>query len=245
MSRKVAVIIGAGRGLGGAIAQRYSTEGFYPLIFSRSEPETAEFGYHFIRLSGDYNKDIYIIEINLRALVEKMQITVLSSHFLLGGSLGMYSENDTQDINKHLEIFSLNAILPFLVCRAITATYGEMFLKEYHFYSSAVSQNRKAHPSYSASKAALESLYKSLVSQRSTSDFYFLYRLGLVAVRHKYPYALSKADPAEFKKRFIDNIPSKHFAEPSDIAEIAFSSTAFRGHRNCAILDLTGGQSWA
>lgn len=112
------------------------------------------------------------------------------------------------------------------------------------FYSSAVSQNFKAYPHYCAAKAALEIYFKSLMIKKYNNLNLYLFRLGLLDIRHKYYHSFSQNNPIEFNKFLTDNVPSRHFTHPIDVAKCASQLIIDNQAANGLVCDLSGGCSW-
>ena len=246
MENKAVIVFGATRGIGLQIALKYLESGYYPILIGRSNILSG-LGNDYTYLSIDFDSQI-TIHLALKKLMDTIKrrgFNLLSIHFLSGGSLGLYADDSEGNMDKYLQVFRHNAVIPFWLTAEIERlSYNNVDILEFHFYSSAVGINKQSHPVYAASKAALESNVHSMIRCRKDRTFIFLYRMGLVSVEYKYPYKLSLSNPLEFKKKFMESIPSKHFTSAYEIAEIALNSTLNRSLYNCMIIDISGGQSW-
>ena len=112
------------------------------------------------------------------------------------------------------------------------------------FISSAVAVHKKGNPHYCAAKAALETYFQSKFINEKNKSFMYLYRLGMVDIKHKYFHKLSIEDADKFSKILKKNVPSNHFSKPEEIAKVMRKTVLDSDACNGLVCDLSGGNSW-
>jgi NAD(P)-dependent dehydrogenase (short-subunit alcohol dehydrogenase family) len=168
----------------------------------------------------------------------------LSFHVITGGSLGAsFGQASQQSIER---VFLHNATLPILIAQHVHKVVADQHetTADIFFYSSAVTQTFSSSPFYVASKAALESFFKSYLRLIPPNLSAFLLRLGHVDISHKYFHRLAEEDPEKFQKYLADAVPSNHFTSPDEIGSFCIHLTREKGMFNGMVCDLTGGHSW-
>lgn len=244
-SKSQLVIIGGGsRGLGAAIHAAYLKAGYSANLLHRrigatQIPNTSEYHFDLDNMAGLLQLDSILREVSQRG-----KGAHLSFHVITGGSLGIsFEQSSQQEIER---VLLHNATLPMLVAKHVheivanqQGTTADIF-----FYSSAVTQTFSSTPFYVASKAALESFFKSYLRLLPPNLSAFLLRLGHVDIPHKYFHRLSKEDPEKFQQYLADSVPSNHLTSPAEIGSFCVHLTRKKGMFNGMVCDLTGGHSW-
>ena len=120
---QVAVITGAGRGIGRAIALAYAREGAKLVLAARSEPEleetvsaASEAGAEAIAVRTDVTSQIGTERLARRAVERFGRIDVLVNNAGTSGPVGPLQSND---IDEWVDTINVNLTGTFLVCRAI------------------------------------------------------------------------------------------------------------------------------
>ncbi len=120
---QVAVITGAGRGIGRAIALSYAREGANLTLAARSQPgldealaAATEIGADAIAVSTDITSQTSVQHM-VRSTVERFgRIDVLVNNAGISGPIGPLQENDIDD---WVDTINVNLTGTFLVCRAV------------------------------------------------------------------------------------------------------------------------------
>lgn len=239
------VIVGGGsRGLGAAIHAAYLKAGYsanllHRRINTKKTTNTIEFHFDLDDMAG-----LSQLETILREVSQRGKGAHLSFHVITGGSLGVsFGQASQQAIER---VLLHNATLPMLVAQHVHMIVAEQqeTTADIFFYSSAVTQKFSASPFYVASKAALESFFKSYLRLIPPNLSAFLLRLGHVDISHKYFHRLSEEDPEKFQQYLADAVPSNHFTSPAEIGSFCIHLTMEKGMFNGMVCDLTGGHSW-
>ena len=176
------------RGLSDSLGKIYYRNDTKVVVFSRSNnmdigsfPQCEHV--HFLDIDSSDSLD------NTFAFIKNFFRTTsfasLSIHFLYGGGKGIsdtYEDSQNPDIASL--IFQHNVLVPYRLTSHIihcfeSAKYDSGSLLHFAFYSSAVVSHLKAHPLYVSSKAALESLFMTLVKSRIPSTYFSFYFLFL------------------------------------------------------------------
>ena len=123
---QVAVITGAGRGIGRAIALAYAREGAKLALAARSEPElqeavaaASELGAEAIAVPTDVTSQEDTERLAHRAVERFGRIDVLVNNAGMSGPVGPLQGNDVAD---WVSTISVNLTGTFLVCRAVIPT---------------------------------------------------------------------------------------------------------------------------
>ncbi len=120
---RVAVITGAGRGIGRAIAMAYAREGARLVLAARSEPEleesvaeATEAGAEAIAVRTDVTSQMGTERLARRAVERFGRIDVLVNNAGISGPVGSLQDND---IAEWVDTINVNLTGTFLVCRAV------------------------------------------------------------------------------------------------------------------------------
>ena len=241
MNKKIVITIAGGsRGLGKCLLDRFSNAGYDKAAFHRAS-KIKNIKNFYIDL--DTKNSIDDIRKNLLDLIKNTNYEKYSIHFVSGGSLRINIDND--DVSSIERVLKHNFTIP----ASLTSTlrnYSEKNKKnlELLYYSSAATKNLKASPYYVAAKSALENFFKSSLRIKPINCKMYLLRLGFVDIQHKYFHELSKNNPEKFYDVVINEIPSRHFANPSEISDFALKISESGNIMDGMITDLSGGHSW-
>ncbi len=120
---QVAVITGAGRGIGRAIALAYAREGARLSLAARSQPEldeivaaVSELGGEAIAVRTDVTSQIATERLTHRTVERYGQIDTLVNNAGISGPIGPLQNNDIAD---WVDTINVNLTGTFLVCRAV------------------------------------------------------------------------------------------------------------------------------
>src|SRR3989475_3656668 len=130
LDRETAVITGAGRGIGEAIAHAFARAGSNLVLLSRTQAEieqvarqTAALGVTSVALSGDVSRRSEVERIMAAALEKFGRIDVLGNAAGIYGPIGPLVENDLEEwvqavqINLLGAVFCMHACLPHMLAR--------------------------------------------------------------------------------------------------------------------------------
>ena len=158
------------------------------------------------------------------------------------------SSYSSPEIEVQVEaIFRHNYFIPAIVTDSINMTLQNMqkqTIVRTIYLSSAASMHLKGLPHYCAAKSALETFFKSKFRDPASHINMYLYRLGLIDVDYKYFHEMSINEPRKFEKFLTDNVPSRHFMQPSEVASIIRKTVLDSLGTNGIICDVSGGNSW-
>ena len=167
---QVAVITGAGRGIGRAIALAYAREGARLVLAARSEPELAETaaeasraGVEAIAIRTDVTSQVGTERLARRAVERFGRIDVLVNNAGISGPIGPLQGND---IAEWVDTINVNLTGTFLVCRAVVPVMLEQGGGRIINLSGAGVANAWSNMSaYCASKAAVVRLTEVLAQE--------------------------------------------------------------------------------
>ena len=248
MDKLVATIGGGTRGIGLAILEEFKRHGCDTKAFHcREEMSTLGENFYF-----DANQDVSIREMQsslLKAIEKESKYKEVIIVFLTGG--GNPGRNnpipeESQSL-KVTRIYTHNYHIPTGTTDLIEEKSKQIdWGKDIKliFISSAVATHKNAEPHYCAAKSALESYFQAKFKQKSSSIKMYLYRLGMVDVKHKYLHWLSAERPDEFKQLLKKTVPSNHFSQPEEIARVIRKTVLDSNACNGIMCDLSGGNSW-
>ncbi|HEX2873361.1 MAG TPA: SDR family oxidoreductase [Polyangiaceae bacterium] len=165
LSRKSAVVTGASRGLGRALAEQLAAAGARVVLVARSEPELLEVvtairskggEAHGLAFDVSRKEDVYPLAGAAAALVGPIDILIHNASSLGPTPLRLLLDTECEDLSAVLES---NLVGPFRLSRAIG---GSMALRKtgtiLHISSDASVNAYERWGAYSVSKAALDHL---------------------------------------------------------------------------------------
>ncbi len=167
---QVAVITGAGRGIGRAIALAYAREGAKLALAARSEPELEEtvsavsgLGGEAVSIRTDVTSQVGT-ERMVRRTVERFgRIDVLVNNAGISGPIGPLQDND---IAEWVDTINVNLTGTFLVCRAVVPVMvGQGSGRIINLSGAGVANAWSNMSAYCASKAAVVRLTEVLAQE--------------------------------------------------------------------------------
>ena len=167
---QVAVITGAGRGIGRAIAMAYAREGAKLALAARSEPELEEtvsavsgLGGEAVSIRTDVTSQVGT-ERMVRRTVERFgRIDVLVNNAGISGPIGPLQDND---IAEWVDTINVNLTGTFLVCRSVVPVMvGQGSGRIINLSGAGVANAWSNMSAYCASKAAVVRLTEVLAQE--------------------------------------------------------------------------------
>ncbi len=167
---QVAVITGAGRGIGKAIALAYAREGARVALAARSEPDleeaataVAELGAEAIAVRTDVTSEMATARLARRVVERFGRIDVLVNNAGTSGPVGPLQDNN---ISEWVDTINVNLTGTFLVCRAVVPVMIEQGGGKIINLSGAGVANAWSNMSaYCSSKAAVVRLTEVLAQE--------------------------------------------------------------------------------
>ena len=175
LANQVAIITGAGRGIGQAIAQAYAREGARLALAARSQPELeqtaaeiAKTGAEAIAVPTDVTDPAQAERLASAALTHFGRIDLLVNNAGISGPVGPLQDND---IVQWAETISVNLTGTFLVCRAVIPAMLKQGGGKIINLSGAGAANAWSNLSaYCASKAAVVRLTEVLAQELAPNN---------------------------------------------------------------------------
>ena len=167
---QVAVITGAGRGIGRAIALAYAREGAKLALAARSEPELEEtvsavtdLGGEAVAIRTDVTSQLGTERMARRAVERFGRIDVLVNNAGISGPIGPLQDND---IAEWVDTINVNLTGTFLVCRAVVPVMlGQGSGRIINLSGAGVANAWSNMSAYCASKAAVVRLTEVLAQE--------------------------------------------------------------------------------
>jgi len=248
MNRLVITVGGGTRGIGLAILEEFRSHGCdikaYHCRRDRSCPGKNYFFDANQEESLEETKASIMKEIEANRIHKEVIIVFLTG----GGNPGLNEqESEETKTSRMKRIYRHNYDVP----TEITDLILENSAKKENtnniklvFLSSAVALHKNANPHYCAAKSALETYFQATFKQKRSEVKMYLYRLGMVDVKHKYLHSLSVDSPDEFRELLEGTVPSNHFSKPEEVARIIRKTVLDSNTCNGIICDVSGGNSW-
>ncbi len=175
LANQVAIITGAGRGIGQAIAQAYAREGARLVLAARSQAELeqtaaeiAKTGAQAIAVPTDVTDPAQAERLASAALTRFGRIDLLVNNAGISGPVGPLQDND---IAQWAETISVNLTGTFLVCRAVIPAMLKQGGGKIINLSGAGAANAWSNLSaYCASKAAVVRLTEVLAQELAPNN---------------------------------------------------------------------------
>ena len=167
---QVAVITGAGRGIGRAIALAYAREGAKLALAARSEPELEEtvgavsgLGGEAVAIRTDVTSQLGTERMTRRVVERFGRIDVLVNNAGISGPIGPLQDND---IAEWVDTINVNLTGTFLVCRAVVPVMlGQGSGRIINLSGAGVANAWSNMSAYCASKAAVVRLTEVLAQE--------------------------------------------------------------------------------
>lgn len=163
---KIAIVTGASRGIGRAIAKAFAAEGACLSIISRSEKifkTAAEIKSPALPIQGDISSQGAVNELVDRTVEEFGGVDILVNNAGVQGPIGFLVENDPDEWIKtiHINLYSV-----FLCCRAVIPIMKESGGgKIINLSGGGSTSPRPCFTAYSASKTAVVRLSETLAEE--------------------------------------------------------------------------------
>ena len=242
---QVAVVFGAGRGIGEAIAFRLSNEGAKVVIIDILEIEVNEVKRKIIECGGD--AEAHHLDISDEKIVNQCidQIVQLNSKIdVLINSAGIVGptncEIENYELKEFLEVLNVNLVGAFNISKAVIPVmkknnYGRIL----HISSIAGKEGNPGMIGYSSSKAALIGMVKSLGKELAQTN---------ITVNGIAPALISSemnrdTDP-KMLEYMVEKIPMKRLGSVDEVASLcAWISSKEASFNTGTIFDISGGRA--
>lgn len=244
IKQRTAVVTGAGRGIGRAIAVRLAEDGFHVVIHYRSNRAEAE---ETAQLCHEVNPEIQTLLVQgdvakeedcQRILDETMQ--TFSSIEVLVNNAGI--TRDQLLLRMTPEDFDTVICNNLRSCFLMTKYVTKLMLKKRFGrivnISSVVGLHGNAgQANYAASKAGIVGLTKSTALEYASRGITAnAVAPGFIETR------MTEVLPEEVKKQMLQRIPAGHFGTPEDVANVvSFLADAKTGYVNGQVISVDGG----
>ncbi len=171
LAGKIALVTGAGRGIGRAIALGFAAQGARLALAARTVSELEETARQIAEISGEPGAGTLVIPVDVtdqagvdsmvkRTLDRFTNIDILVNNAGIGGPVGVLQDND---ISAWMQTLQVNVIGPYLCCRAVIPAMVRQGGGKIITLAGAGANNGWAYLSaYCASKAAVVRLTEVL-----------------------------------------------------------------------------------
>tara|TARA_B100001057_G_scaffold140891_1_gene140625 strand:+ start:5312 stop:6067 length:756 start_codon:yes stop_codon:yes gene_type:complete len=244
-SNQVAVVFGAGRGIGEAIAVRLSNEGAKLIIIDILEKEVNDVKRNIIKSGGEV--EAYQIDISDEKKVNQCVAQIVKLNFkidVLINSVGIVGptncEIENYELKDFLKVLNVNLIGAFNISKAIVPimkknNYGRIL----HISSIAGKDGNPGMIGYSSSKSALIGLVKSLGKELAQSN---------ITVNGVAPALISSEmnmdTDEKMLKYMVEKIPMKRPGSVDEVASLcAWICSKEASFNTGAIFDISGGRA--
>jgi meso-butanediol dehydrogenase/(S,S)-butanediol dehydrogenase/diacetyl reductase len=222
---KVAVVTGAGSGIGRAIAVAFAREGAHSILVGRTESkleETAkETGGGPIVCVANVNRDVEKVRQLAEQRFGKLDILVNNAASLIAGTAESHTEaewDETFDTNVKAPWLLIKALLPLLRA-AGTENGGASIINISSVLGLVGAKNRVA---YAASKGALTLMTKTIALDHAHEKIRCnCICPGIVETELVEKFITQAPDPEAVRKQRIGLHPLGRFGRPEDIAACA------------------------
>ncbi|MBF5007496.1 SDR family NAD(P)-dependent oxidoreductase [Diaphorobacter caeni] len=217
---QVAVVTGAGKGIGRACALMLAEAGADVALFARTETDLAEvkarieaMGRRAIAVPGDVNKDADLDQLIARSVAELGKLTILINNVGGGGP------NDPRKVpGKSLgDMLAFNVVPAYSLIQKAAPVMAERGGGAVVNISSVAAKYAQKHFSaYGAAKAALNQLTRNLAQDYGPSV-----RINAIEPGTIMTEALAPFLTPERKDRMVKSTPLARMGQPEDIAAAA------------------------
>lgn len=221
-ARRVAVVTGASRGIGAAVADRFAREGWDLTISARGvdalDERAAELRAHggrVLSVPADMSDEAAVADLAARHLAEygRTDALVLNAGM---GSMGAFADFPARRLDK---LYQVNVRAPFQLTQALLDSMRSTATKTVGAKVVAISSITGVYPepnlvAYGSTKAALISMFETFNLEQSVH--------GVSATSICPGYV--DTDMSEWTKG-EDAIPAEQMITGADVAEVAYSVT--------------------
>jgi 2-dehydro-3-deoxy-L-rhamnonate dehydrogenase (NAD+) len=245
MTKRVAIVTGAARGIGRAIAARLASDGFTVAIADRDESQ-AQFtseeiakatGRHIFALHVDVADSVGVRLMADRVLQEEGRIDVLVNNAGIGGPVGpvaTYPEDGWQ------QVLAVNLTGVFLCARAVLPTM--LAQRSGRIINIASISGKEGNPNmaaYSTSKAGVIGFTKALAKEVATQGIYVNCVTPAVIETD-----ILKQITDEAIDYMVSKIPMGRVGQPEEVAAlVAWLASEECSFSTGAVFDLSGGRA--
>lgn len=238
---KFAVVTGAARGIGEAIAQRFFDEGVSKIAVLDIDLESAEKTAKSIDPTG---KVVIGLACNV---ADKLEVhSVFSTIHDLFGRIDILVNNAgiTRDSMFHKmsdqqwdDVINVNLLGIYNCCKAVIQEMRNNKYGKIVNLASVSAFGNIGQVNYGASKAAVIGFTKCLAKESASNN------ITVNAIAPSYVETeMMKAVPEKVREKFLEAVPAKRFAEPSEIASVvAFLSSDDSSFVNGECIVVSGG----
>ena len=242
--KQVAVVTGAGRGIGRAICIELARRGFHVVVNYGHQKEAAEevvqkcrqFGVQAVAVKADMSRKAdcdFLMEEALK-LTGKVQVWVNNAGITRDNLLLRMSEEEFQkviDLNLTGAFYGMKAAVSVM----IRQRYGRIVT----ISSIAGVRGNAGQVNYSASKAGVIGMTKSLAKEVASRNITVnAIAPGMIATE------MVEAIPDKTREEMVKSIPMRRMGEPKDVANaVAFLAGEDAGYITGQVLCVDGGMA--
>lgn len=238
MQRKRALITGASRGIGRAIAQRFAAQGYNLILTCREQIEQ-------LQDFADHLADSYSINCIAQAtdMGSESEVTALfagisSLDVLVNNAgishIGLLSEMTAQEWHR---IFAVNLDACFYTCRAaIPLMLRNHCGKIINISSVWGSQGASMEVAYSATKGGMNAFTKALAKELAPSNIQVnAIACGVIDTD------MNRCFSEEERQQLKDEIPADRLGQPEEVADLALQIASSPSYMTGQIITIDGG----
>ncbi|NBJ17047.1 MAG: 3-oxoacyl-[acyl-carrier-protein] reductase [Dehalobacter sp. 4CP] len=241
LENKVAIVTGAGKGIGETIAKRYAKEGAMVICCARNIQQVSAVSAEIIKSGG--KAKAFKVDVSKKADVENMVKSVLAEEGkidILVNNAGIIDDAQLKNMNdeQYEKVISINLTGTYNCARAVVNTMIAQNSGAIINTSSIVGiYGNFGQTNYAASKFGVIGFTKTWAKELGK------YNIRCNAVCPGF-IATSILDPMPEKviKSLEDKVPLKRLGRPEEIASVfAFLASDEASYMNGAVLEVTGG----
>ena len=254
MTPRVALVVGAGRGIGRAVAERLAREGHVIIVAARSAAEVQVAAEAICRAGG--RADARTLDITDPALTDRAVQDIREAHGgldILVNSAGMsyIAPVPFADPARWREVLEVNLLGAFIISRAVVRRMvGAHWGRIVHIGSIAARLGAPYNAIYAASKAGVEALVRSLALEVAPAG------VTVNAVAPGYVrtqlFAYTQGERAKLKgvplehheEDLLAEMPTRRLVEPAEVAAaVAYLVSEEAGSVTGHVLNVDGGRT--
>jgi NAD(P)-dependent dehydrogenase (short-subunit alcohol dehydrogenase family) len=242
LDQRVALVTGAGRGIGAAIASRLADEGAALVLVDRDASANVELAEQLseagsrvlpVRVDVTDRSEVAELMLQVRDAFGGLDILVNNAGIIRDGFLPRLSDADWD------QVLAVNLKGPFLCCQAALPLLRERERARIVNIASRAWLGNVGQANYSASKGGLVSLTRTLALELAR------YRINVNAVAPGLiDTPMTRAMPEEARERLLRMQPTGEMGRAEDIAAaVAFLASADADFITGQVLHVDGGKS--